>query len=213
MKGGHTMTAKIKEASVWAFNNLTLEDQKDFLNHELRQGKSLTKISSEINISRKTFRDRMSKINYKYDKNTNQFILESNIQKADALVDKKIDNELVEIFTDNDLKNNLINLAMLYDKIKNVVDYFDDKSIQRYDSIIDSNLREKLLNEKDKNVRTTIRVNEGILKDFDIYCNQNKEYLKQDLISAALYEFLDKRNFYLDNNKEQDNKEEIRYGR
>ena len=181
------------------FDKLNLIDQKDFLNILLEQGKSLTKISSEINISRKAIRDRMSKINHKYDKYTNQFILESNLQKADAKVDKKIDNELVEIFTDNDLKNNLINLAMLYDKIKNVVDYFDDKSLQRYDSIIDSNLREKLLNEKDKNVRTTIRINEEILKDFDIYCNENKEYLKQDLISAALYEFLDKRNFYLDN--------------
>lgn len=181
------------------FDKLSLIQQKDFLNILLEEGKSLTKISSEINISRKTIRDRMSKINYKYNQSLNQYILESNLQKADAKVDKKIDNELVEIFTDNDLKNNLINLAMLYDKIKNVVDYFDDKRIQEYDSIIDSHLREKLLNEKDKNVRTTIRVNEKILKDFDKYCNQNREYLKQDLISAALYEFLDKRNFYLDN--------------
>ena len=186
------------------FDKLSLIQQKDFLNILLEEGKSLTKISSEIDISRKTIRDRMFKINYRYDKNTNQFILESNLQKQDAKVDKKINNELVEIFTDNDLKNNLINLAMLYDKIKNVVDYFDDKSIQEYDNIIDSSLREKLLNEKDKNVRTTIRVNEEILKDFDKYCNENKEYLKQDLISAALYEFLDKRNFYLNNkNNEQ----------
>ena len=42
-----------KEKSVCFFNNLTLEEQKDFLNHELNKGKSLTKISSEINISRK----------------------------------------------------------------------------------------------------------------------------------------------------------------
>lgn len=192
------------------FDKLTFIEQKDFLNILLEQGKSLTKISSEIDISRKTFRDRMSKINYKYDKNTNQFILESNLQKADAPIDKKINNELVEIFTNDDLKNNLINLAMIYDKIKNVVDYFDDKSVQKYDNVIEANLRERLLNEKDKNTRTTIRVNEDILKDFDMYCNDNKEYLKQDLISAALYEFLDKRNFYLDNNK-QDNNEEIRY--
>ena len=186
------------------FDKLSLIQQKDFLNILLEEGKSLTKISSEIDISRKTIRDRMFKINYRYDKNTDQFILESNLQKLDAKVDNKTNNELVEIFTDSDLKNNLINLAMLYDKIKNVVDYFDDKSIQEYDNIIDSSLREKLLNEKDKNVRTTIRVNVEILKDFDKYCNENKEYLKQDLISAALYEFLDKRNFYLNNkNNEQ----------
>lgn len=208
------MIVDTKEKSVCFFNNLTLEEQKDFLNHELNKGKSLTKISSEINISRKTFRDRMLKINYKYDKNANQFVLESNIQKKNTQNNKKIDNELVEIFTDNDLKNNLINLAMIYDKIKNVVDYFDDKSIQKYDNVIENHLREKLLNEKDKNVRTTIRVNEGILKDFDIYCNENKEYLKQDLISAALYEFLDKRNFYLHNKnpKEIYNEGENKHG-
>lgn len=186
------------------FDKLSLIEQKDFLNILLKQGKSLTKISEEINIARKTIRERMSKINYKYDKNTNQITLETEntkIEKLDAKIDKT-DNELVKIFTNHELKNNLINLAMLYDKIKNVVDAYDcDKSIQKYDNIIESNLREKLLNEKDKNIRTTIRANEQILKDFDIYCSQNKEYLKQDLISAALYEFLDKRNFYLDNKK------------
>lgn len=188
------------------FNNLTLEEQRDFLNSELAKGKSLTKIDKEINISRSTFKNRMKKINHVYDSKTNQYVYTTDIVEAPK---KKINktnktDSLMEIFTDTDLKNNLINLAMNYSKIQALIDRFENNNINEYESVIDENLRTKLINEKDTNVRTTVQVNKNIMKDFDKFCSENKEYQKQDLISAALYEFLTKRNFYNEDNEDKE---------
>ena len=100
-----------------------------------------------------------------------------------------------------DLKNNLLDLAMNYNKIKYIIDYFNKIDLQPQNHIIEPCLRNRLLNEKDRNTRTTIRINQDILSDFDKYCDENKEYLKQDLFSAAIYEFLEKRNFYTTDEK------------
>ena len=188
------------------FNNLELKEQKDYLNSKLSKGYSLSKLEKEIGVSRKTYRDRMLKINYRYDKKTNQFLesnsldkpIENKLQKTHNISNSN--NSLGEIFTDVDLKNNLLDIAMNYNKIKDIIDYFNRIDLQRHnDNVIEPCLRDRLLNEKDKNTRTTIRINQDILNDFDKYAEENKEYLKQDLFSAAIYEFLEKRNFYTNN--------------
>ena len=58
------------------FNNLEVKDQIDFINKEL-ENKSLTKISEEIKVSRKTLRYRFEKIGYVYDKQSNKYIEKS----------------------------------------------------------------------------------------------------------------------------------------
>ena len=53
------------------FNKLGVKDQIDFINIELEK-KSLTKISEEMKVSRKTLRNRFDKVGYVYDKQSNK---------------------------------------------------------------------------------------------------------------------------------------------
>ena len=84
---------------------------------------------------------------------------------------------------------------MNYEKIQRLLDRYENNTFNN-ESLINESLRLKLLNEKDKNIRTTIKIHKEILDDFDKFCSENKDYLKQDLVSSALYEFLEKRGFY-----------------
>ena len=58
------------------YNELKVKDQIDFINIELEK-KSLTKISEEIKVSRKTLRSRFDKFGYVYDKRSNKYIIKS----------------------------------------------------------------------------------------------------------------------------------------
>ena len=80
------------------FNKLGVKDQIDFINIELEK-KSLTKISEEMKVSRKTLRNRFDKFGYVYDKRSNKYIIKSIEQDGGGL-------------------NNTINTNVLFNKIK-----------------------------------------------------------------------------------------------
>ena len=61
------------------FNKLAINEQVEYFNKELVKGNSLTNICKSINIGRSTVSDRFKKINYKFNKQTNQYeIIENN---------------------------------------------------------------------------------------------------------------------------------------
>ena len=80
------------------FNKLKVKDQIDFINIELEK-KSLTKISEEIKVSRKTLRNRFDKVGYVYDKQSNKYIIKS-------------------IEADEGELNNTINANVLFNKVE-----------------------------------------------------------------------------------------------
>ena len=80
------------------FNKLGVKDQIDFINIELEK-KSLTKISEEMKVSRKTLRNRFDKVGYVYDKQSNKYII------------KSIEKDEVGL-------NNTINANVLFSKIE-----------------------------------------------------------------------------------------------
>ena len=82
------------------FNKLGLMDQIYFVNIELEK-KSLTKISEEIKVSRKTLRNRFDKFGYVYDKQSNKYIIKANSKDEKDL-------------------NNTNNTNVLFDKIESL---------------------------------------------------------------------------------------------
>lgn len=180
------------------FKGLTPTEQKDFVNTRLKNGESLDEIGQSIGTSRKTIYNAMKENKYTFDRKTRQYIYNPNTSKPipkNAISKTNTNNDIIEIFTNEDIKNNLLNLAMNYEKIQRLLDRYENNTFNN-ESLINESLRLKLLNEKDKNIRTTIKIHKEILDDFDKFCSENKDYLKQDLVSSALYEFLEKRGFY-----------------
>lgn len=156
------------------FNKLGLKDQLDFVNVELEK-KSLTKISDEIKISRKTLRNRFDKFGYVYDKQSNKYIIKSNSKDEDDL-------------------NNTNNTNVLFDKIKSL-----ERRINGLEDRL-NNSKTELMELKDISIKSLegetvsrcYRLNKEVQKEFSDFCKRNSSYKVQDILGSALVEFMEK---------------------
>ena len=158
------------------FNNLEVKDQIDFINKEL-ENKSLTKISEEIKVSRKTLRYRFEKIGYVYDKQSNKYI------------EKSINKDLDEV-------NNTINTNVLFEKIKGLERQM--KALNEEVNKLKIESKEIGFNEIDvralegETVSRCYRINKEVQIEFSKFCKRNSSYKVQDILGTALVEFMEK---------------------
>lgn len=106
------------------------------------------------------------------------------------------DDKGMTIDIQQDLKSNIINLANDYDKIQEVIKWFnnkdDDKCMTEVIEVVSQGIRINL--PKAETIRTTIRINKDTWDRFDTFVQQNKEFNKQDLMAQALEEYMSKYN-------------------
>ena len=156
------------------FNKLGLKDQLDFVNVELEK-KSLTKISDEIKISRKTLRNRFDKFGYVYDKQSNKYIIKSTSKDEEGL-------------------NNTNNTNILFNKIE---------SLERRIEVLEdelNNSKTELIKLKEINIKSLegetvsrcYRLNKEVQNEFSDFCKRNSSYKVQDILGSALVEFMEK---------------------
>lgn len=104
------------------------------------------------------------------------------------------DDKGMTIDIQQDIKANIINLANDYDKIQQVIKWFDnridDKGMTEVIEVINQGIKINL--PKSESTRTTIRINKEIWDRFDEFSNKNKEFNKQDLMAQALKEYMEK---------------------
>lgn len=158
------------------FNKLEAMDQVEFINKEL-ENKSLTKISEELKISRKTIRNRFEKIGYIYDKESNKYSLETNKEDEEDF-------------------NNTINTKLLLERMKGLERQI--KTLEEEFKLIKERPKIKESKEIDmkmldgETVSRCYRLNKEIQKEFSSFCKQNSSYKVQDILAAALIEYMDK---------------------
>lgn len=158
------------------FNKLEAMDQVEFINKELKN-KSLTKISEELKISRKTIRNRFKKIGYIYDKQSNKYRLETNKEDEEDF-------------------NNTINTKLLLERMNGLerqINTLEEevKSIKERPKIKEyKEIDIKILD--GETVSRCYRLNKEIQKKFSSFCKQNSRYKVQDILAAALIEYMDK---------------------
>jgi hypothetical protein len=152
------------------FNELEAKYQIEFINKEL-ENKSLTKISEELKVSRKTIRNRFEKIGYSYDKQSNKYKHEEDF-------------------------NNTINTKVLLEKMKALENQI--KTLEEEFKLIKDRPKIKELKEIDikmldgETVSRCYRLNKDIQKEFSSFCKQNSSYKVQDILATALIEYMDK---------------------
>lgn len=104
------------------------------------------------------------------------------------------DDKGVTINIQQDLKSNIINLANDYDKIQEVLKWFEsknnDKGMTEVIEVVSEGI--KISIPKSETIRTTIRINKDIWNKFDEFSKQNNEFNKQDLMAQALKEYMEK---------------------
>ena len=187
------------------FNKLPIVDQLEYVNSELIEQKSLRNISSKLNISKTTIRDRLKKIGYVFDSKQKQYIKKdsvvneykytTNINKLHKNKSKKDKSKIeveykdnINIFNNADDKNKLLNLLGKYDNLVEMLQWFDNKkNIEKpIELTIDSN---KLVGEVKA---TSVRLHSEVWDNFKKFMNQYKEFKNMDMVNMALVEFMEK---------------------
>ena len=141
------------------FKNLDILAQIEYVNNILKEGKTLTAFSEEVEISRKTISKNFSKFWYKYSQSKKQYIIgntdvqageqkkyysnitESNIKstpKKESSI-PVINNITTNLEISNHQKNSLIYLMDNVDRIKAIL----DGQNEYYKDITDSNIEKK----------------------------------------------------------------------
>lgn len=141
------------------FKNLDILAQIEYVNNILKEGKTLTSFSEEVEISRKTISKNFGKVGYKYSQSKKQYILEntdvqageqkkyySNITESNIKSTPKkessipvINNITTNLEISNHQKNSLIYLMDNVDRIKAIL----DGQNEYYKDITDSNIEKK----------------------------------------------------------------------
>lgn len=172
------------------FLELDINKKIDYLNSRLNEGQTVIRIREDIGIGEKALQKIVKKNGYKYDTKTKTYKPIAKLSD-DKDMTTVIDDNSMTISVPENLKSNLINLAMDYDKLKYMLDWFENKDDKGMTSVIEVVSKGIAINlPSAENTRTTVRVNSDTLKRFDIFCKEHKEFSKQDLLSQALEDFM-----------------------
>lgn len=178
---------------------LDIMDQVEYINLQLGNGGTLTSICKEIGIGRSTLTDRFKKINYAYSKSNNRYeyndsntdvneVKKAKIQKCNVSVEgiKTLVNDSntdVRLINDKGIQTNLINIAKEYSTLVEMIElYKKNSNILSNQIVIDLDTTDNTL--------TTVRVNTEVLRQFNEFVEDHKEYKKMDLVSMALKEYI-----------------------
>ena len=180
------------------FNKLDIDKQIEYFNQQLLEVGSITSVCKNIEIGRSTISDRFKKANHTFNKFNNQYeLVENNDNITDVMeadnggittvgqVENTSNNNVLDIVNlDNeDIKNNLLSLASEYEILKNMIeDYRHKSSVMKQQITIDI--------PEDESKITTLRINKTVLDMFNEFAEANSQYRKVDLLSQALFDFI-----------------------
>ncbi|WP_461207831.1 DNA-binding protein [Clostridium sp. DL1XJH146] len=182
------------------FDELEYIDQVAYVNSELLKGETLRNISESLSMSKTTIRDRFKKIDYRYNKDSRQYVKSNTLveqpYKSITKVlpkDKSIDKE--------PLKEGVTKEVQKYeDDILELVKYKRDilEMLKNYKGntleIPQINVNDLPGELKDTITNKSFKMYEGIYQLFNEVCSQYQGIKKQDLISLAILEFCNKYN-------------------
>ncbi|MGL5712787.1 MAG: hypothetical protein ACRCX2_07190 [Paraclostridium sp.] len=89
------------------------------------------------------------------------------------------------------IKQDMIDIIEHKEEIFDMLEWFknrDDKGMTEVIEIINEGIKIDL--PESETTRTTIRINKIVWEEFDVFCGENKEFNKQDLMAQALKDFM-----------------------
>lgn len=196
------------------FNKLDILEQLKYVNEQLLEGGSLRSISSNLDMSKTTIRDRFLKFGYVFNNEARQYIKDNsitakveykqntNILKENKSIDNKaileveynhntnikgIDSKVVE---NVEYKHNTSILQSKEKEILEMLEWFNKQKniidVEPQELKIDTN---KLIGEVKT---TTVRLYSDTWEQFKKFMEGYKAYKSMDLVSMALVEYMDK---------------------
>ena len=189
------------------FDNLAIEGQIEYINKQLSTGVTLTHVCKGISIGRTTIRNRFKSLGYIYSSEINQYIGDNSktVVSSNEIIGNKTsvtcsENKTLNKYDDNNetlvsdkkVMKNLIGLSDKYDKILEVIEWFENDNNKTGVIEIIQGIKIILPEEKNKDFRKTVRINDMVWEQFIKFCGVHKEFTQKDLQSEALLEFMEK---------------------
>lgn len=165
------------------FSKLDFREKIEYLNGKLREGQTVINIRKDIGIGEKALQREIKVNGYRYNNKERQYIptTEATTISTTSVVDEDtfvVPKQQQQIL--GYLENNFEVLQEFLEKYKST-------TRATTNHIVISLVDDKHLNPKPK----SIRINEFIYQDWQKFCD-TKHYSKQDLISMALKEYMEK---------------------
>ena len=183
------------------FKKLDILNQIVFINDKLKEGLTLTVISLNINVSRKTIGNKFINAGYIFSKSLKQYIKNDEYKSNTTVVpvSKLTANKAVStseyksninIFNSKEAKNKMLDILEKHDNIQEMLEWYNHQK-----DIINVDVSELKI-DKDKlqgKVKvTTVRLYGEVWEHFKTFMDTYKEFKSMDLISMALIEYADK---------------------
>ena len=169
--------------------DLDIEQQVEYINAELSKGRSMKEIEQQdFNVHERVISKRLSRKGYK--RVNNQFIKRS--------IEVIQEDKCIEITTpkDNILKYNkdinddkLIELIDMVDTLKEIIEHYNKNK-----NVIDIEINELKPKAVTEVKQKLFKVDAEVLKKWEKFVSEHKEFKVQQLISLALEEFIQKYN-------------------
>lgn len=176
------------------FNSLDVVDQVKTFN-ELLEDSSIRKVSGEIGISKTTIRDRFKKHGYSFDSSSNKYIY---LGSHEEDIKKEIkSNKNITLVSEKEKEISYkSNIEKMYNEIHELIELKDDLK----NLIKKEKLRENIIEVQELKIRNfegdlkikSIKVYDEVLELFNAFVDNHKEFKQQDIVSQALWEFLNK---------------------
>lgn len=162
-----------------AFSNLNTADKVKYLNERLSEGQTVKRIRADLNISEKKLQKQIRKGGYKYNQKLKQYI--------------KVTGSTTQATTSGVVAQNTSVAAKEYiseniDVLKEIIEKYKITKTTISTGIVIDLISDKHLNPKPH----SLRINEFIWQEWQEFCDKNKHYSKQDLLSMALKLYMER---------------------
>ena len=182
----------------------SIDEQVKWLNNRLSEGITVSGIRDILGVGEKALQKHIKSIAYKYDQKQKQYIpLENHQDNSNATVIQK--TVLREVVSNKQDNSNTLALQLEnsdYQKFIHIMNTYEDlqKQVQELvrkqefeDNVIDvTPPKLEITPMEGKIISKTYKFNSNVVDEFTQFCQDNKNYKVQDIISLALREFLDK---------------------
>lgn len=173
------------------FESLDINAKVKYLNAKLKEGNTVIRIREDMGISEKYLQREIKKGGFKYNQKLRQYLPSTEtttISTTNNNLDVVPNNTLVvdenKMSILNYLEENFSVLNEFVEKYKSTTEATTISTIER---IVIKLVDDKHLSPKPK----SIRINEFVYRDWQKFCEDNKYYSKQELISMALKEYME----------------------
>lgn len=179
------------------FLELSIDDKINYLNERLKEGNTVISIREDIGIGEKALQKIVKEAGYKYSQKNRVYYkyttdtLQNNHKENNILIKSDEYKDTTNIL--QTYKNDLIELINVKEDILNIIKEHKSGAYYKNTTDIIEVVALQGIQIKEFNTQaraTSVRIYDETLKKWKKFCNENKKYSNQDLLSMALEEYI-----------------------